>query len=221
MSILFLTSALTALGIAQQTPPRSRPPPTCSLEGTFRLADPEGNEAAPVFGEVFVRTPLPGLGTSAPETVSMAQHNRQFEPRVLVVKVGDKVDFINRDSEPHEVHSEGEVNPFEARKNARDKTAFDVEFSVVGVSNIGCQIHNNMHARILTVPNSFHVRVSSEGKWTISGLPSKQLELVFWTPKDGETTRVLKPCVSPPVSVSLPVESLKTSPSSSDGYQPL
>jgi hypothetical protein len=53
-----------------------------------------------------------------------------------------------------------------------------------------------MSGVILTVPNSFHVKVDAKGKWSLSGLPRKEVELVFWQ-RSGNATRAVRRKVTP------------------------
>jgi plastocyanin len=174
----------------------------CSLEGTLMLKGSDGVDRVPPFAEVYVDART--LATAAPARHRMTQHDTQFDPRAMVVQVGDTVDFVNVDTRPHEVHASLDVNLFNVQKENSREFTYSKLFLDVGISEIGCQIHAEMSAVILAVPNSFHVRVDSTGMWRISGLPRRELEVGFWAPGGKVVKRKLTPCVSPPEQVSLP-----------------
>jgi plastocyanin len=179
----------------------------CSLEGTLMLKGSDGVERVPLFAEVYVDART--LGSDPPARHLMTQHDTQFDPRAMVVQVGDTVDFVNIDKKPHEVHASLHVNLFNVQKENSREFTYSKLFLEVGISDIGCQIHANMSAVILTVPNSFHAHVDSRGMWRISGLPRNEVEVGFWVPGGKIVKRRLTPCVSPPVQVSLPTPEVR------------
>ena len=200
MTLLTCTSFISALILVSPEPPEA----ACSLEGSVTVMNAEGEEEAPAFAEVYIANASLG-SPAAPSRHTMIQRNTQFEPRALVVQVGDTVDFRNEDSEPHEVHSSRIVNAFDVKRENSKELTYSKLFLETGVSHIGCQIHSNMSAIILAVPNAFHAHVNEKGMWKISGLPKRELEVVFWEAGGEKVKQKLTPCVSPPTQVVLPV----------------
>ena len=198
MSLLSCTSLVSALILVSPEAPDTQ----CSLEGSLLLKSAQGEEEVPAFAEVYIAN-ASVVGTDAPSRHTVIQIDTQFKPRALVVQGGDTVDFRNEDNQPHEVHAIRDVNLFDVKKeNSKDLT-YSKLFLKTGISTIGCRIHSNMGAIILTVPNSFHAHVDPNGKWKISGLPKRELEVVFWEAGGKTVTQKLTPCVSGPTHVSL------------------
>ena len=201
---LSCATVVSALILVSPEPPEAM----CTLEGSMLVAGPDGVAYAPPFAEVYVNTR--NLGADAALRHTMVQRaseteRQQFDPRVLVVQVGDTVDFRNEDTQPHEVHADLGVNLFNVKKENSKELTYSKLFLETGVSHIGCQIHSNMSAIILAVPNAFHAHVTEKGMWKISGLPKRELEVVFWEAGGEKVKQKLTPCVSPPTQVVLPV----------------
>ena len=203
MTLLSCASAISALILVSPEAPEAM----CTLEGTLMVQGPDGVEVVPAFAEVYVNTH--NLTAAPPVRHTMVQRPEavgpQFFPRVLAVQVGDTVDFRNEDTQPHEVHAKRDVNLFDVKKENSKELTYSKLFLDSGISTIGCQIHRNMRATILTVPNSFHAHVDQKGMWKISGLPKRELEVVFWDSGGKQVKQRLTPCVSGPVNVSLKV----------------
>ena len=197
MTLLTCTSFISALILVSPEPPEAG----CSLEGSVTVTNADGQEEAPAFAEVYIANASLG-SPAAPSRHTMIQRNTQFEPRALVVQVGDTVDFRNEDSEPHEVHAERLVNTFDVKRENSKELTYSKLFLATGISDIGCRIHSKMSATILAVPNSFHTHVDRNGKWKISGLPKRELEVVFWAAGGKTVTQKLTGCVSGPTHVS-------------------
>lgn len=200
MSLLFLISAMSSLGLM---PTAQAPPRTCSLSGKIEVLGPNG-KLDPRVAKVYVNTAIPD--DSPPRHHRMVQDGYQFWPRLMMIKQRDFIDFLNKDSVSHEVHSKNYVNLFQLEKGANAKdTTHSQQFMKQGVSIIGCNLHDNMHAAVLTVPNSFNSDVDAEGKWVISGLKQEPLEVVIWVEGRADVRLKLTPCVSKPTTVSLPM----------------
>ena len=197
MTLLTFISALIL--VSPEAPEPSEP---CSLEGSVTVTNEKGEEEAPAFAEVYIANASLG-SPGARSRHTMIQRNTQFEPRALVVQVGDTVDFRNEDSEPHEVHAERLVNTFDVKRENSKELTYSKLFLATGITDIGCRIHSKMSANILVVPNSFHTHVDKNGKWKISGLPKRELEMVVWEAGGRTVTQKLTGCASGPTHVSL------------------
>ena len=200
MSVLSCASVITALILVSPEAPE----PMCSLEGSLMLRGLDGVQRLPTFAGVYVNSR--NLTTDPPARHRMTQFRRKFDPHVLVVQSGDTVDFANVDTEAHEVHAERDVNLFDVKKENSKELTYSKLFLDPGISEIGCRIHAAMSALIVTVPNSYHAQLDATGKWRISGLPKRELELIFWAEGATSVTRKLTPCVSAPAQVVLKSE---------------
>nr|MBA3504063.1 hypothetical protein [Deltaproteobacteria bacterium] len=84
--------------------------------------------------------------------------------------VGDKVEFPNRDPFLHNVFSQSPPRKFDLGSFKKDETK-DREFTNPGVVEVYCNIHPEMAATILVLPNRRHTRAGADGKFVIEGVP--------------------------------------------------
>lgn len=115
---------------------------------TVTVADAQGRALA----NVVVALEQAGLPRQAkPGTVAlMAQRNRQFDPRLLVVQSGTAVNFPNEDKVRHHVYSYSAAKTFELKLYLGQPTD-PVVFDKAGVVPLGCNIHDPMSATLLVV----------------------------------------------------------------------
>lgn len=111
----------------------------------------------------------------------LAQREQAFDPRVVVVVAGEVVDFPNYDPIYHNVFSVSPVRRFDLGKYPRGQSR-SVTFPKPGLVNVFCDIHADMSAFILVVPNSAWTRAGADGRFQLSGLPPGRYRLRWWHP---------------------------------------
>lgn len=112
-----------------------------------------------------------GFKEDAPSTVpQMAQKKRQFEPRVLPITAGQKIDFPNFDDYFHNVFSLSKARKFDLGQFKRGKSKRKT-FPRKGIVEVYCNIHPNMSATILVLPNRAHAVTDKSGKFRIDNIP--------------------------------------------------
>src|SRR6266852_5634849 len=84
----------------------------------------------------------------------LAQHNKSFEPHLLVVPVGAVVQFPNRDPFFHNVFSLFEGKRFDLGLYEAGTTR-NVSFDRAGVSYIFCNIHAEMSAVVIALDTPY------------------------------------------------------------------
>jgi plastocyanin len=114
-------------------------------------------------------------------TPQLAQRDQAFEPRVVVVSAGGAVDFPNFDPIYHNVFSVSPARRFDLGKYPRGQSR-TVTFTKPGLVNVFCDIHADMAAFILVVPNAAWTRATAEGTFELSGLPAGHYKLHWWHP---------------------------------------
>jgi plastocyanin len=114
-------------------------------------------------------------------TPQLAQRNQAFEPRVVVVAAGGTVDFPNFDPIYHNVFSVSPVKRFDLGKYPRGQSR-SVTFGHTGLVNVFCDIHADMSAFILVVPNAAWARATADGRFELTGLPPGRYQLHWWHP---------------------------------------
>ena len=111
----------------------------------------------------------------------LAQRSQAFDPRVVVVSVGSKVEFPNLDPIYHNVFSVSPTKRFDLGKYPRGQSR-TVEFTKPGLVNVYCDIHSDMTAFILVVPNRAWARPGPDGRFELRKLPPGRYQLTWWHP---------------------------------------
>lgn len=100
----------------------------------------------------------------------MAQKDRQFAPRLLVVQTGTEVRFPNEDPVRHHVYSYSAPKPFEL-KLYLGEAAPPVKFDKPGVVQLGCNIHDQMSAVIVVLDTPVFGVTNAQGELRLERLP--------------------------------------------------
>ena len=111
--------------------------------------------------------------------VQLVQHNKNFQPHVLVVPVGSVVDFPNRDPFFHNVFSLFDGKRFDLGLYEAG-TSNSVKFDRVGVSFLFCNIHPEMSAVVVAVDTPFFATSDASGNISIPNVPAGRYELHLW-----------------------------------------
>ena len=114
-----------------------------------------------------------------PTTYRMVQHDKKFEPELLVVPLGSSVRFPNLDPWFHNVFSlyRGKRFDLGLYQAGDEKT---VRFDRPGPSYIFCNIHPQMAAVILTVNSQYYGLTNKSGHISISGVPAGKYAMHVW-----------------------------------------
>jgi plastocyanin len=144
------------------------------------------------------------------ELKKIEQLNKQFVPPWAVVQRGTTLQFPNLDNIYHNVFSLSSGNTFDlGLYNSAGEPKTHV-FDEAGAVDIYCNIHPQMAASVLVVPNRFFSRVKSDGTFEITGVPSGRRKVVAWSPG----SRLVADWVEVPVGSSADV-ALKLEPKTS------
>lgn len=140
--------------------------PTGRVTGTAKVTEADGKAATAdviVYITGFTEPP-------ANTTVEMQQKNRRFVPDLAAVTVGDKVAFPNGDPFLHNVFSQSPPRKFDLGSFKKGDSK-DRQFTTAGVVEVYCNIHPEMAATILVLPNRRHTRAGADGRFVIDGVP--------------------------------------------------
>lgn len=116
-----------------------------------------------------------------PAHAKLAQKDQCFVPRVIAVPLGGSVDFPNLDPIFHNVFSVSPMHRFDLGKYPRGESR-TVHFTSPGVVNVYCDIHSDMAAFILVLPNRVFVRPRPDGSWDLPNVPAGRYTLCWWHP---------------------------------------
>lgn len=193
MKTLFESLAAVALAAsvcfvqAQDRIPSDRvsaPTSGVDVSGQVRLVEgTSGKTTRDRSGVVVWLEPADGVrptGLVASRTVyRMVQHNKQFEPHLLVVPLGSIVAFPNLDPWFHNVFSLYRGKRFDlGLYEAGSQKA--VRFDRPGASYIFCNIHPEMMAVVLAVDTPFYTVSNRSGNWSIANVPPGRYKLHVW-----------------------------------------
>ena len=112
---------------------------------------------------------------------TVSQKDLQFHPFVLVVPVGARVSFPNRDPMRHHVYSFSPAKRFELKLFAKDQSR-TVLFDKAGVVALGCNIHDQMSAFIVVTDSEWTARTDAKGVARFANVPGGQARLAVWHP---------------------------------------
>jgi plastocyanin len=191
------------------TPPR--PGETGVISGKVTITKASG---APAF--VYVRDVSERIARNKTEEIQ--QIDKQFVPQVIAVQRGTRVSFPNKDNIFHNVFSLTQGNAFDLGSyRSGDKPASYV-FTEPGVVEIFCNLHSQMNASVLVVPNHYFAKVGSDGRYQIPGVPKGKHSLVAWTPN---VPPMVKPVVvrgGQDASVDFTIEGVEGAPKHTDKF---
>lgn len=148
-------------------------PETVTLHGIAHVA----SRPAP---NVVVWLDAPNATQGAQRSkIVLDQRNLEFQPHILVVRVGTTVDLPNNDRVFHNVFS------------FRDGKRFDlgmypvgalrhVTFDRPGLSRIFCNIHPTMAAYVMTVDTPYFAVSNRSGTFTVASIPAGSYTYHAW-----------------------------------------
>jgi plastocyanin len=111
----------------------------------------------------------------------LVQKNKSFQPSLLVIPVGGKVEFPNHDPFFHNVFSLFEGKRFDLGLYESGTTRF-VQFDKPGISYIFCNIHAEMSAVIVALNTPYYAVSNTRGEISIPNVPPGRYQLqVFHT----------------------------------------
>lgn len=168
--------------ICSKTPPSDE---TWVVDATGGLA----NVIVYCRSDVNVKPEL--AATIANTPVRLDNKNCRFEPRVVAVAMGQKLEIHNSDPVGHNA----KISPFVATGSSDmippgaviTKKYDDRENNAVSVA---CSIHPWMKAWLFICPNPYFAVSAKDGTFEIKGLPAgNELEFVAWHEGNGNVTK--------------------------------
>ncbi len=146
----------------------------------------------------------PGAASVEPRAPVLNQIDYTFVPRVLAVVAGAEVGFHNGDSELHNIHTSAGVRSANRGVRSTNRgvrsanrmfnrsqlpgSTFTQTFEQPDSILVRCDIHSQMIAHILVLPNVFYAMPAEDGSYSLSGVPPGRYELTVWHEFFGEVT---------------------------------
>lgn len=104
------------------------------------------------------------------ELARMSQRDKTFFPSVLPIVAGQRVEFENQDVVIHNVFSRSVARKFDAGKN-RPGEKYIETFKKTGIIDVYCDIHEQMVATLVVVPNRAFAVTDKNGRFLLKGVP--------------------------------------------------
>jgi hypothetical protein len=148
------------------------------IRGTVSVSAPDGGvQATPpqpvvVYLTGFRQPPLP-------DSPVVDQKDKTFLPDLQVVVAGQSVQFTNDDPFVHNVFSTSTARPFDLGQPGPQETR-TVSFPTPGLVDVFCNIHEQMYASVLVLPNRAFARVNPDGTFVIHDVPPGRHPLHAW-----------------------------------------
>ena len=160
---LVIAPALMVLALARP----ALAEPSGRVVGTVTVTESDGKPANAADVIVYV------VGFAEPasdQVTTVAQKGRKFVPDLVAITVNESVAFPNNDSFLHNVFSQSGTRKFDLGSFKAGETK-DRRFPEPGVVDVYCNIHPEMAATILVLPNRRHTRVDAKGHYVLEGVP--------------------------------------------------
>ena len=152
------------------------------LTVTARLAFDTARNVNATSAVVWLTPQSSSAGLSSPASSNrprLVQHNKAFEPHVLVVPVGSIVAFPNRDPFFHNVFSLFNGKRFDLGLYEAG-AARDVHFDKPGISYIFCNIHPEMSAVVISLDTPYYAVSDTAGELVLSHVPAGRYTMHLW-----------------------------------------
>ncbi len=182
-SCVFLaTAALAACGAAQSPTGFRAPAAAVTGEVTLRVSGShavETDASKVVVWLVPVETVQSARLTTENSHYRLLQHNKRFEPGLLVVPVGSVVDFPNADPWFHNVFSLYRGKRFDLGLYQAGALR-SVRFDRIGPSYLFCNIHPEMTGVVLAVDSELFGVTGKNGRYSITRVAPGKYILHVW-----------------------------------------
>lgn len=144
------------------------------------------------------------------EAAQIRQEGKRFIPELLPITVGQVVSFPNDDPFFHNVFSPSPVHKFDLGQYPKGD-AKARRFPSVGVVDVFCNIHPQMAATILVLPNRRWARADAEGAFRLADLPPGRWTIYAYSRRAGEPVSApLEVVAGETAKVSLALDEIKT-----------
>jgi len=171
--------------------------------GTIRgkVAIPSGEPVAYVYVENVLAPAVKG------QHKVIEQAGKKFVPNWAVVQRGTAIAFPNNDNIYHNVFSLSANNAFDLGLYNSGGEAKSHTFTEPGPVDVYCNIHPQMAASVLVVPNKHFAKVKADGSFEIPGVPSGRRKIVAWAPGSKPATQWVEVAAGASADVNMQLES--------------
>jgi plastocyanin len=130
---------------------------------------------------IIVFDPLDAAVPATHPAATIDQINREFVPKVSVLRTGTNVTFSNSDHVRHQVYSFSTPKTFTLKLYAGSPET-PVTFDRAGLVVLGCNIHDSMLAFVAVVDSPYFAKTPASGSVNFN-LPAGRYRLRVWHPR--------------------------------------
>lgn len=122
------------------------------------------------------------------DKTAIDQNGCAFLPRVVIVRAGGTVDFLNSDRLLHNIHSMPKLNAGFNRTQPKNRTV-PATFTKPEIVRVDCDLHSWMTAWVVVAAHPFYAVTNSDGQFSFDKLPAGSYRLQIWHEKLGTLER--------------------------------
>src|SRR4051794_8685462 len=164
--------------IVRAEAPATQPASIASISGTVTA---EGDVP---LAEMVVYLESPDSDRALPPPpapIKVSQKDAQFAPRMVVVTVGQSVEFLNDETRPieHNVFSNSPAKRFDLGLYGPGQSKI-VVFDKPGPVALFCSIHRYMDGVVYVSPTPYTSRVNPDGHYEIKDVPPGNWTIKTW-----------------------------------------
>ena len=143
----------------------------CKTQDLMGSVEVEGNKPLRSL-IVYLEPDDPGQVSRSPRKHRVSQKGRKFNPVLLVIGQGDKVQWLNDEDRDidHNVYSLNKLEPFDLGLHERGST-LELSVNKVGRLNYFCSVHKLMEGRLVVLPSSYFAVLEEPGSFMIPDVP--------------------------------------------------
>lgn len=131
-----------------------------------------------------------GFDEKAPaQPAVVKQVGKKFIPDLVVVTAGGKVTFPNGDPFLHNVFSQTTARSFDLGSYPQHETRSRT-FPKTGVLDIYCNIHPEMNATLVVLPNTKYAITDASGTFEITGVPVGRWSVFAYSRRAVQPTKI-------------------------------
>jgi plastocyanin len=142
----------------------------------------------------------------AAEAVTLGQRDERFEPKVLPIVAGQRVEFPNYDRLYHNVFSVSPVKSFDLGQYKSSDPPRSVVFDEPGLVPVFCNIHPHMISYVVVLENPSWAVTRADGAFELRGAPPGRVTVNAWLPGARHVSREIVVGERDAVSVDLELE---------------
>lgn len=137
---------------------------------------------------IYIDSGATSASTASDIVATMSQSQERFDPHVIAIPQGGRVEFPNRDNVYHNVFSLSRARTFDLGRYPRGATK-SVTFSKRGIVPVFCHIHADMSGVVLVLPNAHFASPAANGRFEIPDVPPGEYTIVGWHERTRPVTK--------------------------------